>query len=333
MVRIVCLGDVMLGRLVNDVLGRGSDTNPWGDTLDHLRSANVVLANLECALTRHDTPWSRTSKVFHFRADPRRAKVLKDAHVAWVSLANNHTLDFEIGGLLETLHVLDAADIAHSGAGATAGEARRPAMIQAGPLRIALFSLTDNEPAFAATPGTPGVWWIDPRDKEAGPTVAEIDACRSAGAGLVVLAAHLGPNMVQEPSRVLRRFKTRMAKRGIDLVIGHSAHLVQGVERVGRSLVLHDLGDMLDDYQSDPELHNDWSVMAVVDADAGGLQRLTLIPIELGFANVNLARGVVFLAICERLERLSARFGTRFERTGEGLVLPLSAVTRGVHDG
>ena len=45
----------------------------------------------------------RTPKVFHFRADPSAVEVLKAARVDVCSLANNHPLDFEERGLLDTL--------------------------------------------------------------------------------------------------------------------------------------------------------------------------------------------------------------------------------------
>lgn len=68
------------------------------------------------------------------------------------SLANNHTLDFEERGLLDTLEHLDAADIRHTGAGRDEREAARPALLQARAERVAFVAFTDNEPPFAAGP-------------------------------------------------------------------------------------------------------------------------------------------------------------------------------------
>jgi poly-gamma-glutamate synthesis protein (capsule biosynthesis protein) len=60
-----------------------------------LRDAVGVFANLECAITTHAAWWSRTTKVFHFRASPGTTAILRAANIRWVSLANNHSLDFE----------------------------------------------------------------------------------------------------------------------------------------------------------------------------------------------------------------------------------------------
>src|SRR5215203_3187441 len=117
MITVALVGDVMLGRGVNETLRSIRPEEPWGDVLPALSSADLRIANLECAITGHDRPWTRTPKVFHFRADPRAVEVLRAARIDACSLANNHTLDFEEQGLLDTLRHLEAAGIRYAGAG------------------------------------------------------------------------------------------------------------------------------------------------------------------------------------------------------------------------
>lgn len=88
-------GDVMLGRMVNAVLQEESAAYPWGNTLPVFRDASARICNLECVISDRGSPWSVTPKVFHFRSDARNVGVLKTAGIDTVSLANNHTLDFE----------------------------------------------------------------------------------------------------------------------------------------------------------------------------------------------------------------------------------------------
>src|ERR1035437_5245466 len=100
--RLAFIGDVMLGRSLNDVYGKRSPDLFWGRTWKVLTGADGVLANLECAITTHKRQWQRTPKVFHFGADPPALKVLKAGNIKYVCLANNHILDFEEAGLLDT---------------------------------------------------------------------------------------------------------------------------------------------------------------------------------------------------------------------------------------
>src|ERR671916_1270726 len=133
MITVVLVGDVMLGRGVNEALRTSSPEQPWGDVLPLLDSADLRIVNLECAITDHKQPWTRTPKVFHFRADPSAVEVLKAARVDVCSLANNHTLDFEERGLLDTMEHLKTAGIRYAGAGHNREEAARPALLSARP--------------------------------------------------------------------------------------------------------------------------------------------------------------------------------------------------------
>src|SRR5919202_1012236 len=161
MITFALTGDVMLGRGVNETLRSARPEQPWGNVLPLLGSADLRIINLECAITDHEQPWSYTPKVFHFRADPFAVEVLQAAHIDGCSLANNHTLDFEEQGLLDTLEHLDAAGIPYAGAGRDQEEAVQPALLEPRHAsRVALLAFTDNEPPFAAGTDCPGTNYL-----------------------------------------------------------------------------------------------------------------------------------------------------------------------------
>ena len=158
--KLLFVGDVMLGRLVNEVLKGKPPTYPWGDTLSLLRDTDVRICNLECVLSDWGTPWSATPKVFHFRSDAKNVQTLTTAHIDAVSLANNHVLDFEYEGLFHMMNTLQKAGIHYAGAGATLREASAPAIWSVNGKTIGLLAFTDNEPAWSATDEQPGVWYV-----------------------------------------------------------------------------------------------------------------------------------------------------------------------------
>lgn len=323
--RLAFLGDVMLGRLVSEELPEHPPDWFWGTTLEVLQAADAVIANLECAITADGRIWSRTRKVFHFRAAPAAIEVLKAGNIRCVSLANNHVLDYEVEGLRDSLRLLDQAGIRHVGAGENAAAAAAPALLQLGERSIGVLAITDNEPAFAATAERPGTHYAEITGRAdaarlLGQAIAEL---RRRGADLVVLSAHLGPNMVRVPSHVFQDFAHGALAAGVDLFHGHSAHIFQAVERVGKSAILYDTGDFLDDYAVDPLLRNDWSFIFLAECDEQGLRRLDLRPVRLTFAQVNLAEGREASEICERMRALCADFDTPIRPTAEGLEVAL----------
>jgi poly-gamma-glutamate synthesis protein (capsule biosynthesis protein) len=313
-------GDVMLGRGVNETLHSVRPEEPWGDALPLLLSADLRIINLECAITEHQQPWSRTPKVFHFRADPPSVEVLRAARVDACSLANNHTLDFEEQGLLDTLAYLEAAGILTSGAGHDGEQAARPVLLEDG---VALVAFTDNEPSFAAGPDKPGTNYLpvstEPRVLR---RVEEaVREAREAGAETIVFSNHWGPNMVLRPPEAFRRFARAAVDLGADVYYGHSAHVFQGVEVYRGKPILYDTGDFIDDYAVDPDLRNDHSFLFRVSVDGGELRRLELFPVVLRYARVELAGGDEREEILGLMQDLSAEMGTVFDRREDRLVL------------
>jgi poly-gamma-glutamate capsule biosynthesis protein CapA/YwtB (metallophosphatase superfamily) len=100
------------------------------------------------------------TKTFHFRAHPRAIEFLKVAKIDCVTLANNHTLDYGVEALEECLLLLDQAGIQHTGVGRNLAEALRLADLETSDGRVAVISLTDNEPDWEASQESPGLHFI-----------------------------------------------------------------------------------------------------------------------------------------------------------------------------
>ena len=330
MFTLALTGDVMLGRLVNDMLKDMQPEEVWGDVLPHLAQADLRIINLEFALTSHMQPWSRTWKMFHFRADPEAVRVLQVAHIDACALANNHILDYEVQGLRDTLRVLDSSGIRHAGAGESAEQAAVPAIVEARlpeetgakPCRVALLSYTDNEPDFAATVKRPGTNYLEIslQQKTLTRIANDIAQARAQGADLVVFSNHWGGNFIERPSAKFRSFARRVIELGADVYHGHSAHICQGIEIYRGKPILYDTGNFIDDYAVDPLLRNDRSCLFKLMFEHSKLCRIELLPVSLTVAHVALARGEEFDAISAHMEMLCAEFGTRLIRTDDRLV-------------
>jgi poly-gamma-glutamate capsule biosynthesis protein CapA/YwtB (metallophosphatase superfamily) len=327
MITLALTGDVMLGRGVGETLDyRMRPEEPWGEMRPLLDDADLRIINLECAITDNEQPWARTPKVFHFRAPPSAIETLRAARIDACSLANNHTLDFEERGLLDTIEHLDDAGIRHAGAGRNREEAADPAILTVpadGTRRVALLAFTDNEPPFAAGTDRTGTNYL-PVSLQ--PDVllrveGAVAAVRDMGVETVIFSNHWGPNMVRRPREHFRRFARAVIDLGVDIYYGHSAHVFQGVEIYRGKPILYDTGDFIDDYAVDPRMRNDWSFLFRVYVEEGGLERLELTPVKLSYARVDLAKGREREKILDRMDRLSAEMGTVFARHEGALVL------------
>ena len=325
-VSIALAGDVMLGRLVNEAIALYGPTYPWGNVRDLLIQADLTIVNLECVITSHTRPWQRTPKVFHFRADPIAVETLRLAGVDGVSLANNHTLDYEVEGLLEMLKLLDERGIVHAGAGANNQEASRPGLLHAAGLRVALLAYTDNEPGWAAGERSPGVNYapITLNDRWFSKIEKSVEEARSM-ADLVIFSNHWGPNMRERPPEPFRTFAHAVLDAGADVYIGHSAHVFQGIEVYRGKPLIYDAGDFVDDYAVDPILRNDRALLFWLTVDRQGVQSLELIPCLIEDFQANRARPDEFEAITQRIQLLSAELSTTIDVRGDRLSVVLNA--------
>jgi poly-gamma-glutamate capsule biosynthesis protein CapA/YwtB (metallophosphatase superfamily) len=313
-------GDLMLGRRMNEAIAREGFAYPWGDMLPRLREVDLLLVNLECALTQSAVRWHDGNyKAFYFRAEPSVVETLRLANVRFASLANNHALDFGPAGLLDTIHTLNGTGIAHAGAGATLAEARAPALIEAGGLQVQVVAFTDHPFAWRAEADAPGVNYtpvsIQPGDLD--PVREAIGAARQTG-GLVIFCIHWGPNMRLRPPPAFRAFARAVIDAGADVFWGHSAHVVQGIEVYRGRPILYDTGDFVDDYAVNPALRNDLSALFHLAIGPRGIQRLDLVPVRLGRMQVNAARGRERDWFIRRTADLSAELGTQVHVSGNG---------------
>ena len=302
--RLALAGDTMLGRRVAEELATAPPTSLVApEVAAECRRADLFVLNLECCISERGRPWSDPAKPFFFRAPPVAVETLAHLGADCVTLANNHALDFGGEALADTLEYLDAAGIAHVGAGPNEDAARAPVVLGAAGFRLGVVGVSDHPVAFAAGPSRPGIAFGD-----LGRGVPDwlIAAVGSVEADAVLVTPHWGQNMTSEPVPHVRRAARALVDAGAALVAGHSAHVFHGVQ----DGVLFDLGDFLDDYAVDARLRNDLGLLWFVELDERGPRRLEAVPLKLGFCLTRPAEGADAAWIRRRFREACAAMGT-----------------------
>lgn len=323
--RVGLVGDVMLGRNVDDRWSDGPPAGVWGAVRDRLRALDGLVCNLECCVS--DRGERTPGRGYYFRADPDWAvPALADAGVSVANLANNHVLDYGPAALADTRAHLADAGIAHPGAGPDLSAALAPAVVEIGGITVAVVAATGRAPDYAAGRDAPGTAYTPFVD---GPTNRRrlsraLTRARAADPDLVVATLHWGPNWEVRPRAGQRRIARWLIDAGADAVHGHSAHVVQGVETYHGRPILYDTGDFVDDYRVHPDLHNDRSFLFELAIVEGTLDHLRLVPIEIVDERATLAGDRAAAWLRERIASLSAPLGTTVRRDGSEAVIPLS---------
>lgn len=306
-------GDVMLGRTLDLIVSRNGYDFPWGNVLPLLQGNDFNIINLEAALTYSS---NQVEKTFNFKASPEKVKSLLNAKVTVANLANNHVLDFGVEGLLETIATLDKAGIKHIGAGKNIGDALAPIILRKNNIVLGFLGVTDNEPDWLAG-SSPGVNYIDISIKKERTIILRAIETLKKQCDILIVSIHWGPNMREKPTQEFITFAHEMVDYGANVIHGHSAHILQGIEQYKNSLILYDTGDFIDDYVIDPDLRNDLSALFILQVYKSGVGKIKLHPVRIAEYQVNLAKGEDYDWVINRVDYLSSAFNTKLNREGE----------------
>ena len=306
---ILCFaGDTMLGRLVNKRIDKTNYAYPWGNILPILKNTDINIINLETTLSNSN---KKIPKVFNFKATPDKVKSLTKASINVVNLANNHILDFDTEGLLETIQTLNAAGIKHVGAGKNLEMAKKMVTIKKNGIKIGVIGYTDYPKAWAATKEKTGTNFIQ---------IGSIQKIKNdiktakKNVDILIITIHWGPNMRQQPPKEFQDFAHQIINAGADIIHGHSAHIFQGVEVYKDKLIMYDTGDFVDDYKVDSLLRNDQSFLFLVTVNKTGIKKIKLIPLLISNMQVNKAEGEEKKEMIKKIKKLSAEFNTHIDK-------------------
>ena len=283
---------VELAEVENGPINRPVDDDYiWGDGLRVLEqfAPDARIVNLETAITAGGTPWP--GKGIHYRMQPANTGCLTALGPHACALANNHLLDWDRDGLIDTLDTLERHGLAGCGAGRDLTEAQRPVVLEPPPARVRIFAFGHGSSGipddWAASERQPGVWRLDDLSLATARSVARVIDAGRDDEDLVVASIHVGGNWGFDIDPAWREFAHALIDTaGVDVVHGHSSHHPRPIEVHHGRLILHGCGDLINDYEGigghaayRPEL----AVMYFADLDpaSGVLCGLELVPMKI----------------------------------------------------
>ncbi len=241
-ISLAFVGDVMLSRRLGDAILAGDVDYPFGEVDEILRSADYTIGNLETALATEGTP---APKAYRFLSPPVAANLLATVGFDLMTLANNHALDFGAEALFEGMELLAVEQIATVGAGRNSTEAHAPHIISLNGITLGFLSYVNvpvewngfDTAVWTATDDSVGLAWG---------TVAGISADVAALAQSVdhaIVILHSGYEYQEPPSPIQYDLSHAAINAGATLVVGHHAHILQGVETTEKGTIVYGLGN------------------------------------------------------------------------------------------
>lgn len=269
-IKFSAVGDILLDRGIRMVIGKKGQDYPLKEIDFYLLNRDLVQGNLEGPLSERG---EALKKKYIFRGDPSDVAVLKKAGINLISLANNHIMDYGNLALIATIENLKNARLNPFGAGENQEEALKPVIIHKNGLTLSFF----------ASLGYPlQIEKIDP--KASGPCQVGLDGFISAlqdirdQVDFIIVSLHWGLEHEALPHPHQIETAHRLIDNGVDLIIGHHPHVIQGIEKYRGKYILYSLGNFLFDQHGEEEKE---SIIFSCDFGEGGLLFPNIIPIEI----------------------------------------------------
>jgi hypothetical protein len=242
-VQLLFTGDVLMhSPLWRQALVNGGATHDFAPMFADLRQliemADLAVCHLETPVAPPFEPYT-TSPLYGVPAEV--VDSLAAVGFDHCSTASNHTFDRGVGGVEATITRFEQAGITQHGM-ASAPADIEPLLLEVGGLTIGHVAATYGYDEGDPPPDEP--WRSNLIDPER--LVADARVARARGADVVVVSLHWGDSMSQRASAGQRAIAGVLAMSGeVDLVVGHHAHVVQPIERLGDMWVAYGLGNLV----------------------------------------------------------------------------------------
>jgi len=295
-VSMLIIGDI-------DIQRRVDPTTAFAHIGETLKKADLVYANLEGMLVTPQGPEIDIPDKRGWRhPGPEGVLALNAWNVKVVGVANNVAYDRQ--NILETLKVLDAHGIAHTGGGANITEAHKPAIVERKGVKVGFLQYTARwyqDADQIATATAAGVAKISSRDGVA-IDPADVERVRDdirrlrPQVDILVVSHHnrdgatatqFGASSSPPPSGARRdnhisetyqkTFAHLAHDAGADFVYGHGTHTVQGVEVYNGKPILYAIGHSAFD-QPGYENSKDGLVVRVA-IEGKRIRRVSFVPV------------------------------------------------------
>jgi len=307
-VRICAVGDIGFSGRMSEAIKIWGAEALFKEVAPLLHSSDIAFANLESPLAGNIAP----GKVFS--APPIGASALRSGGFNLVHLANNHISDFGKCGITATLLALSEAGITPLGIANKVNHEKELIRTDSNDLHIGWLACGCT--FVPQVEGVPQYWEFDKEELLAAvhnerPTV-----------DILIVSIHIGFMFLDYPHPDHKMLGEQLMKAGVDLILMHHAHVLQGIQVSNSGQVCcYNLGNFLwDPFEGDilPNVvakEQEEGGIFVIDVDKDGIASLVVLPTWID--SNSLVRWAVDHRgenILRRLHRVSVDLGKNYQK-------------------
>lgn len=211
MISIICVGDINLkfeGKLEFEK-----------EIINIFKKGDIRFGNLETVVS--EKKGIIKEKAFNFKASPKKLELLSPLKFDILNIANNHTLDFGEDLKKDTKNYVLQQGIK------VIGENKRLYDVE-------ILNIKDKKIAFIGIESY--------REKIPNDLIDLVKELRKK-VEYIVVSIHWGIELCLSPSKKQRRFAHKLIDNGVNIIVGHHPHVLQGVEKYNKGIIIYSLGN------------------------------------------------------------------------------------------
>ena len=281
----------------------GDTEKLFGDFLPIIKAADRFIVNLECALTTSENATRKCGP--NLKASPACADTLVKLGVTDVTLSNNHTFDFGIEGMRDTMANLERVGLPYTGVGENDTDSRKIYYFEQNGKKFGLVNVCEHEYSYAL----PDRLGANPYDPYL--TMHDIREAKK-NAEIVIVIYHGGKEFCRYPSPRLRLLCHEMVECGADVVITQHSHCIGCYEPWENGHIVYGQGNL---HFVKPHSLEGWhtSLLIELDIDDAGKIVLKYYPMVMNEEKISMD-----LATGEKAKEIMDAFYARNEELQNG---------------
>jgi poly-gamma-glutamate synthesis protein (capsule biosynthesis protein) len=211
-------------------------------TKEYFKNFDLVVGNFENPIGYGAKDSIGVQKGILLNANSDGLFAIKNAGFNMLSLANNHILDYEVNGMLNTRESLNKVGIAHIGAGRNVNEAKSYQLIESNGIKIAVLGINEI-PGYQHNSKNVHILF------NSGSEAFYLDAVSEAASvvDVVIVFMHWGDEYTSIVSDSQQEIGRKLIDAGANVVIGSHSHVLQPIEMYGNGIIFYSLGNFVFD--------------------------------------------------------------------------------------
>jgi hypothetical protein len=230
--KISFVGDISLNNDYQRLAEVGN--NPFIFLNKILSKSNYLVGNLEAML--ENPHYENTKKQTRLKVHHKSLELLNCININLLTLANNHVYDQLFEGFKNTIDFLEKNSLDYIGASEQNKEQKIIKIINE--KKVAFLNYVHHQ----TNPKFPPDIQINVNVYNKKTIISEIIKIKP-GVDYIVLILHWGLDNSRFPEPWQRKDAKEFINAGVDLIVGHHSHVLQGFEKINNSYVFYSLGN------------------------------------------------------------------------------------------